>query len=320
MKKILLLLIISMVIAVALTPAQKRTNRRTQTLTVTLAQRVLKAQINEGTVDNVLFTCRACYDPDDMGENDNFPLVTEYSADLIKFLVQKGYVRIGTDGTEYFTAKAKKSPYFETFADGSGRLGGAGFRFATFANPKISVNKIANPQAVPIQYDFVPTDLTKDFFGKNVTIATTASFDYEAGRWNVCIACNGAEKFILVPMTETPKSDASKKALAEQKWQTFWVKFTTAIHKKDFKTLVSLSSADDKFFDGGGGGTSLDWFKMMSPQWNLVKMSVASGVSDVNVYDWYGETRIDRHTKKHIPMIFMFESDNQWRFFGVMGD
>jgi hypothetical protein len=120
----------------------------------------------------------------------------------------------------------------------------------------------------------------------------------------------------------TPKSDASRKTLAERSWQTFWTKFSNAIYKKDIKTLVQLSSADDEFFDGGGGGTSKDWFNMMSSEWNLVKKAVMSGVGRIETFegDEQYEAQISRTTNKHIPMIFHFEKDNKWRFYGVMGD
>ncbi|MEJ7860906.1 MAG: hypothetical protein WKF90_04630 [Pyrinomonadaceae bacterium] len=120
----------------------------------------------------------------------------------------------------------------------------------------------------------------------------------------------------------TTKSDASKKTLAEKSWQSFWTKFSNAIYKRDTKTLVQLSSADDEFFDGGGGGTSKDWFKMMSSEWNLVKKAVMSGVGRIEIFEGgeQYEGQISRTTNKHIPMIFHFEKDNKWRFYGVMGD
>ena len=114
----------------------------------------------------------------------------------------------------------------------------------------------------------------------------------------------------------TTKSNTSRKVLAEKSWQTFWVKFSNAIYKKDLKTLTQLSSSDEDFFDGGGGGTSKDWFKMMSSEWNLVKKAVMSGIGTIET----NEGQITRSTNKHIPMIFTFEKDNKWRFSGVMGD
>lgn len=191
MKKFLFIVLIFS--AISPTFAQRRNTKNSRTLTLAIAQRVLNEQINEGTADNILFTCRACYDPDDKSENYNFPLVTTYSPALSQFLVRKGYISIGKDGTEYFTAKAKQSSFFEAFGDGLGRLGGAGFRFANFRNPKITVNEITNPNSVPIQYEAVPTDLTKEFFRTNIIMKTTASFSFEDGKWSVCVACNGED-------------------------------------------------------------------------------------------------------------------------------
>lgn len=112
------------------------------------------------------------------------------------------------------------------------------------------------------------------------------------------------------------KSNASRKTLAEKSWQAFWTKFSNAIYRKDFKTLIQLSSADADFFDGGGGGTSQDWFNMMSSEWGLVRKAVMSGVGKIEIL----EGQISRSTNKHIPMIFSFEKDNKWHFSGVMGD
>jgi hypothetical protein len=177
MKKLVLTLIILLFIANLSIVAQKRKGGRILTLAV--AQRVLNQQINEGTVDKVLLTCRACYDPDDKAENDNFPIVSTYGT-ISQFLAGKGYVRINRNGEEFFTAKAKRSPYFEYF----------GFRFANFINPKIMVTKITNPKNVPIEYDLVPTPVTKEFFGATKRVKSTASFSYEDGKWSVCIGCD----------------------------------------------------------------------------------------------------------------------------------
>lgn len=198
MKNFTWLLVLLLFAGTSLTFAQKSKTKGTRTLTLAIAQRILNKQINEGTADNILFTCRACYDPDDKSDNDNFPLVTTYSPALSQFLVRKGYIRVGNDGTEYFTAKAKQSPYFEAFGDGSGSLGGAGFRFSNFRSPKITVSKITNPKSVPIQYEAVPTDLTREFFRTNAIMKTTASFTFDDGKWSVCIACNGEDRSEVV--------------------------------------------------------------------------------------------------------------------------
>lgn len=169
--------------------AQQRRSNSERTLTLAEAQRILDEQIDRATPDTVLFTCRACFDPDDKYENDNFPIVTSYSESLSQFLIRKGYIRINNNGQGFFTAKAKQSEYFEAFGDGTGRLGGAGFRFAHFKNPKIKVRRITDPKNVPIEFDAEPTALTREFFGTVTRMNTSASFSYEDGRWSVCIAC-----------------------------------------------------------------------------------------------------------------------------------
>jgi len=151
-------------------------------LTVTVAQTVLNQQINLPTVNNTLFTCHACYDPSDKGDNDRAPLVSTYSASLSKFLSEHGYIRID-GGQQVFTAKAKRSRYYEV------DHGIAGLRFASFGNPHIVPSKIAAPAHVPIEYDLVPTELTVAFFGKIHRVKSVASFSYENEAWRICIAC-----------------------------------------------------------------------------------------------------------------------------------
>jgi hypothetical protein len=126
----------------------------------------------------------------------------------------------------------------------------------------------------------------------------------------------GDDSFFFIHGYQILESPASRKTLANKSWQAFWTKLSNAVYKKDFKTLVQLSSADADFFDGGGGGTSQDWFNMMSSEWVLVKKAVMSGVGKIETL----EGEISRSTNKHIPMIFSFEKDNKWRFSGVMGD
>jgi hypothetical protein len=48
----------------------------TSALTVGTAQAVLNRGIDSPTANNTLFTCHACYDPSDKGDNDQAPLVT----------------------------------------------------------------------------------------------------------------------------------------------------------------------------------------------------------------------------------------------------
>jgi len=151
-------------------------------LTVTVAQTVLNQQINLPTVNNTLFTCHACYDPSDKGDNDRAPLVNTYSASLSKFLSEHGYIRI-VGGQQVFTAKTKRSRYYEVVH------GIAGLRLASFRNPHILPSKIADPAHVPIEYDLVPTEVTTGFFGKIQRVKSAASFSYENEAWRLCIAC-----------------------------------------------------------------------------------------------------------------------------------
>jgi len=149
------------------------------TLTLPLAQKILSQQINSSTGINMLFTCRACYDRDDKEDNDKAPLVTTYSVPLNDFLTNHGYIR--TNGRQqYFTAKAKRSKYYE---------GLGGLRFANFKNPRILITRIVDPKNVPIEYDFVPTELTMGLFGKIQRVKSFVSFSYENEAWSVSLTC-----------------------------------------------------------------------------------------------------------------------------------
>jgi hypothetical protein len=151
-------------------------------LTLALAQRLLDQQINIPTAQNTLFTCHACYDPSDKEDNDKAPLVNTYSTALDQFLMNRGYIRI-SGGRQVFTARAKQSKYYEP--DESG----AGFRFATFKNASIIGARIIDSSHVPIEYEFVPTELTTALFGKTQRVKAIASFSYDNETWNLCIAC-----------------------------------------------------------------------------------------------------------------------------------
>ncbi len=166
----------------------KQSSRASRTLTVALAQRILTQQINEATVNNTIFTCRACYSFDDKEENDNFVVVSTYPG-MNQFLRSQGYIRLNRERREVFTARAKRSKYFEAHGDGYGGFGGAGLRFANFRNPRVTSNRITDPKNVPIEYDLVPTELTVKFFGKVQRIKSRASFTYEGRKWSVCIDC-----------------------------------------------------------------------------------------------------------------------------------
>jgi hypothetical protein len=144
------------------------------TLTLALAQQILNQHV-EYVSKNMLYSCMACWDPNDKGENDNAPLVSTYSDALTQFLVRRGYVR-SSGGQLFFTAKAKQSKYY-------GADGGPGFRFAYSRNPKILANQIVDRSHVPIEYEFVPTDLTMAFFHGQHKVNVVVSFVYENEKW-----------------------------------------------------------------------------------------------------------------------------------------
>jgi hypothetical protein len=152
------------------------------TLTLAVAQRILSQKINIQTANNTLLTCHACYDPSDREDNDKAPLVSTYSAPLSQFLMKHGYIRMNGE-QQVFTAKAKRSKYYVV------DKGFAGFRFVSFKNPKILINKIVDPNYVPIEYDFVPTELTTGIFGKVQRVKSFASFSYRNEAWTMCIDC-----------------------------------------------------------------------------------------------------------------------------------
>ena len=151
-------------------------------LTLGIAEVVLNRQINLPSPNNTLFTCHACYDPSDKGDNDQAPLVSIYSAGLTDYLIRLGYVRTIGD-KQVFTAKAKRSRYYALDQDL------AGLRFANFRNPRILTTAIVDPRHIPIEYELVPTEVSTGFFGKPRVVKSFASISYENEAWHVCIAC-----------------------------------------------------------------------------------------------------------------------------------
>jgi hypothetical protein len=190
--KRLILFIITWLSLAPLASAQPHKGRQPpragRQLTVAIAQRVLNKQINEASVNNMIFTCRACYSDEDKGENDNFAVVSTYPG-MNQFLRSYGYIRLNQKREEVFTAKAKRSKNFEAYGNGYGGFGGAGFRFANFKNPRIMAGKITDSKHVPIEYDRVPTEVTMSFFGRAERVKSFASFSYEDGKWVICIEC-----------------------------------------------------------------------------------------------------------------------------------
>jgi hypothetical protein len=96
-----------------------------RSLPLGIAQAVLNRHIDLPTANNTRFTCHACYDPSEKGDNDQAPLVTTYSAGQTDYLIRLGYVRTIGD-KQVFTAKAKRSRYYTLNQDL------AGLRFANF--------------------------------------------------------------------------------------------------------------------------------------------------------------------------------------------
>jgi hypothetical protein len=152
-------------------------------LTLGIAQAVLNRQIDLPTAKNTLFTCHACYNPSDKGDNDQAPLVTTYSAGLTDYLIRLWYIRTIGD-KQVFTAKAKRSRYYTLDQDL------AGLRFTSFRNPQILTTTITDSHRVPIEYELVPTEITAGFFGKPYVVKSFASFSYVNEAWRVCVACS----------------------------------------------------------------------------------------------------------------------------------
>jgi len=127
-----------------------------------------------------------------------------------------------------------------------------------------------------------------------------------------------ADPFTL-PFLGAKRLTGQRLILAEKRWATFWRAFARAIRTKDVKALVELSSSDEEFYDGGGGGTSKDWFNMMVPEWRSVAEAAKAEVGPIYVVNLSGSDRIQRMTKKSVPMIFSFDGKRTWRFMGVVG-
>lgn len=127
MKKLALILPVLLFLMTLSASAQQRKGKQNpktgRTLTLPIAQRTLSRLINETSVDNMILTCRACYSDEDKGENDNFAVVSTYPG-INQFLRSQGYIRLNGKREEVFTAKAKRSKYFEAYGDGYGGFGG----------------------------------------------------------------------------------------------------------------------------------------------------------------------------------------------------
>lgn len=151
------------------------------TLTLVLAQKLLNQQINYG-MGNTLNTCNSCCGKGDKEENTNAAVVTEYtwnSKAISEFLIARGYIRVGEDGRKLFSKKAKNSKYYYC------QYRNSGFRFANMRHPRILTKGIVDVNNVPIEYDFVPTEVTKKFFGEAIRVKGIASFAYFDGDWFV---------------------------------------------------------------------------------------------------------------------------------------
>ena len=146
------------------------------TLTLALAQQTLNQQVNAASPKTVLFSCMACWNPSDKGENDKAPLVSTYSDALTQFLIRTGYVRQSGEQL-VFTAKAKQSKYYSNI--------GPGFRLVNFRNARILTSQITDRTHVPIEYELVPTDLTMAFFHGSRKVNAIASFTFENEKWGM---------------------------------------------------------------------------------------------------------------------------------------
>ena len=94
MKRVVLTIFVLFSVTTVGVFAQRKGNqnpRTGRTLTLQIAQRLLNKQVNEPSVNNMIFTCRACYSFDDKEENDNFAVVSTY-AGINQFLRSQGYI------------------------------------------------------------------------------------------------------------------------------------------------------------------------------------------------------------------------------------
>jgi hypothetical protein len=160
------------------------------TLTRHVAEQVLKEHIDDLTVENSIFTCRACFDPTDKGENTKAPVVSTHGG-LNAFLRRHGYIRFVAGVGDVFTAKAKRSPYY--VGQGLfGRFEGAGLRVAHLRHPKLAARWSGPDSSASLEYDFVPTPPATPFFRRAYHIRSTVRFWSVEGHWLPCVGCKHA--------------------------------------------------------------------------------------------------------------------------------
>lgn len=253
-------------------------------------------------------TCNACcYDWHDTAANN-------FSLNGMPATVVTGQERVASDTKPFAPIPKFEKFYFKEVARDSEICAQVTLYVGPFPTENSALKAV--DKFSPLLFSIFKNRGTEDMYSpEQLRVLEKASViqDGTSNNWRF-----GNDDFFTISGYQLIESQATLKSEATKSWPLFWAKFSKAVSQKDFKTLVTLSASDEDFFDGGGGGTSLDWFKMMSGEWPSVKKAVIAGVTPIRIYDWYGETRVERTTRKQ-EMIFLY-AGQRWFFFGVMGD
>ena len=101
---------------------------------------------------------------------------------------------------------------------------------------------------------------------------------------------------------------------ADKSWNTFWVKFSTAVKTKNRTAIKSMASKRFTWHDADDTVSAWLQYLNQSKLWYLVQNSVNKGTMAYNS----GEKKPWRVTKDN-HLLFVFEN-GKWKFYGIMGD
>lgn len=122
-------------------------------------------------------------------------------------------------------------------------------------------------------------DSTCDEFPEMESCAGTGlgncKFRWQKGEKIVAIFTIGDPK--IYDGYELEKAIKTSAATSDQKWDSFWAEFKSAMDSRDAQALRKLMA--DDFFDGGGGGTADEWLESIkrNNSWSYNQKSIAGG-------------------------------------------
>lgn len=99
----------------------------------------------------------------------------------------------------------------------------------------------------------------------------------------------------------------SNQTAANKSWNAFWKNFSTAVKNKDRKTFIALTVKD---FQDAGGFNIEQWIDNTS--WRELGNSVNRGTTD------YSQDKEIMRITRDRGLIFVYDKENGWRFFGEL--